>query len=96
MRLDVALQAAGVAPHPDDHVTDHAHGHETDDGLQPFLLSLVEHPVEVVIDGGGGVPLIGLRHLAFAVAAGGEVECRRPRCLRAGEQRTGNQAGADG
>ena len=38
--LELPLQVARVAPHPDHHVGDHSDGDRTDDGLEPLLLPL--------------------------------------------------------
>jgi len=40
MLLELALEVARVLGHPDDHVGDHPHRHEGDDGLQALLLAM--------------------------------------------------------
>ena len=48
--LERALQLAGVALHPDDHVGDARDGHQGEDRLQPFLLFVRERPVDGLQD----------------------------------------------
>ena len=42
LALQLRLEAASVAPHPDDHVADHRHRDQADDRLEALLLALGE------------------------------------------------------